>query len=79
MRVSCREWVSAQLYNHQDILLFASDGKAYFQPATEICGEEATRTASLQRSFDSHGISSISSSSHTLPLILQLCPQTISY
>lgn len=78
MTVSCREWVSAQLYNHQDILLFASDGKAYFQPATEICGEEATCTASLQRSFDSHGISSFFSS-RTLPLILLLWPQTISY
>lgn len=58
---------AAQLYNHQDILLFASDGKTYFQPAAEICGEEMTLTATLQLSFQSYGIGSVSSP-HMLPL-----------
>ena len=39
---------AAQPYNCQDLLLFASDGKVYFHPATEICEEEMTLTATLQ-------------------------------
>lgn len=68
----------AQLQNHQDLLLFASDGKVYFQPATEICGEEMTLTATLQRPFESYGIRSVSSP-HTLLIFLFLCSQTIHY
>ncbi len=68
---------AAQPYNHQNILLFASDGKIYFQPATEICGEEMTLTATLRRSFESYGRGSISSP-HMLLLFLMFCSQTIS-
>lgn len=36
---------AAQLYNYQDIPLYASDDKVYFPPATKICREEMSSTA----------------------------------
>lgn len=53
----------------QDVLLFTSDGKVYFQSATEICGEEMALTGALQRSFESYGIG-LSSHASPFPAVL---------
>lgn len=39
------------LYNHQVIILCASDVNAYFQAETEMCRGEMALTATLQNSF----------------------------
>lgn len=36
---------ATQLFNYQDIPLYASDDKVYFPPATKICREEMSSTA----------------------------------
>lgn len=61
----------------QDILLFASDGKANFQPAGEICVEEMSLTATLRHSFDLYRIGFIPPP-HMIPPFLLCCSQTIS-
>lgn len=69
----CRKLIFEEEYNvrnqrSSDILLFASDGKIYFQPAAEIHGEEMALTATPQRSFESYG----TGSSHASPSIVLL-------
>lgn len=57
---------AAQLYNYQDIPLYASDDKVYFPPATKICQEEMSSTAMQSFFFGSCVTDSISP--HIFPL-----------
>lgn len=42
----------AQLYNYEDILLYSTDDKVYFLPATHICREEMSLEATFPLNSD---------------------------
>lgn len=42
----------AQLYNYEDILLYSTDDKVYFLPATDICREEMSLEATFPLNSD---------------------------